>query len=295
MNWRGPKTILTLSTGILSLIYFATVLWEPEQAPSGKTKNYLRDLGDGQTTVTAEAELADVQAANQPNTDQLSSPSGSQRDTESTTKSGEYKSGLDVSSLKATELHSMTVQITDHTTGDPITDAEVRVFRAARPDRPPLAVMTPDHQGKISLGHLPRAQYRIEVSADGFHDAEPLAVEIPGDGKKFGLKLQRAAEVVGFFEGLDGSRSPMGMLRLTHLASNQRIDVRPDGYGQFHSPPLRHGKWHVAWHRHSQADPDPRLEETIELLPGDRLAMTVTLPDGDPALEDGRPVAIQLN
>lgn len=300
MNWRGPKTILTLSTGILSLIYFATVLWEPDQAPSGKTKNYLRELGDGQSQTSASLNLASTDT-NRPSdpaatTDSATTSTGAdQRGVESGEKSGEYQSGLDVSSLKATELHTLVVQITDHTTGDPITDAEVRVYRAARPDRPPLAVMAPDHQGRISLAHLPRAQYRIEVSADGFHDADPLAVEIPGDGKKFGMKLQRAAEVVGFFEGLDGSRSPMGMLRLKHLASNQTIDVRPDGYGQFHSPALRHGTWHVAWHRHSQAASDPRLEQTIELLPGDRLALTVTLPDGDPELEDGRPVAIRLN
>jgi len=298
MNWRGPQTILTLATGILSLIYFATVLWEPEKAPSGKTKNYLRELGDGTTQTTAPLEFA---KANPALDTAVSSAAGaqtqadSQRGVEPAHTSGEYQSSLDVSSLKAAELHKMIVQLTDHTTGKPITDAEVRVYRAARPDSPPLAVMTPDHLGKISLGHLPRAQYRIEVSAEGFHDAEPLAVEIPGDGKKFGLELQRAAEVVGFFEGLDGSRSPMGMLRLTHLKSNERIDIRPDNYGQFHSPPLRQGKWHVAWHRHSQAASDARLEQEIELLAGDRLALTVTLPDGDPALEDGRTVAIRLN
>jgi hypothetical protein len=298
MNWRGPKTILTLATGILSLIYFATVLWEPEQAPSEKSKNYLRELGDGTTQTTAQIKLAEAIPAlgtSVSGAANTQAPADSQRGVEPTHASGEYQSSLDVSSLKATELHQMTLQLTDHTTGKPITDAEVRVFRAARPDHPPLAVMTPDHQGKVSLGHLPRAQYRIEVSADGFHDADPLAVEIPADGKKFGMKLQRAAEVVGFFEGLDGSRSPMGMLRLTHLKSNERIDIRPDNYGQFHSPPLRQGQWHVAWHRHSQAACDPRLEQEIELLAGDRLALTVTLPDGDPALEDGRPIAIRLN
>jgi len=47
MFWRGTKSILTLSSGILSLIYFATVLWEPGQSPTVRTNNYLRELGDG--------------------------------------------------------------------------------------------------------------------------------------------------------------------------------------------------------------------------------------------------------
>jgi len=289
MNWRGPKTILTLSTGILSLIYFATVLWEPDQAPSGQTKNYLRELGDGQPATVAPAESSSGTPQ------KIKSNAGAERGEEATEKSGEYKSNLDVSSLKATELHGFTLRITDQSTGEPITDAEVRVYRAARPDSPALAVMSPNHLGQVSLEHLPRAQYRIEVVADGFRDAEPLAVEIPADGNKFGFKLDRAAEVVGFFEGLDGSRSPMGMLRLTHRNTNESFDVRPDGYGQFHSPALRKGMWHIAWLRHSHAAPDPRLEQTIELLPGDRLALTVTLDDGDPAQDDGRPVAIRLN
>ena len=295
MNWRGPKTILTLSTGILSLIYFTTVLWEPDQAPTEQTKNYLRELGDETPQGAVPLALRDTGSSKNGADSELQLDQNSKRDVKSDYVGGNYQNNMNVSSMKAAELHKMTVKLTDSATGDPITDAEVRVYRAARPDRPPLAVMSPDQDGQVSLAHLPRAQYRIEVSAAGFREAEPLAVEIPADGKKFALTLQRAAEVVGFFEGLDGSRSPMGMLRLTHYKTHERVDIRPDSYGQFHSPALRHGKWHVAWHHHSQAASDPRLEQAIELAPGDRLALTVTVPDGDPALEDGRKVSIRLN
>jgi hypothetical protein len=287
MTWRGPKTTLTLFTGILSLIYFATVLWEPGQSPTVGTKNYLRELGDG-VTLTRDLKNADV--AQVPTIATLASrtvngnPSGSV-----------FKSNLDTSSLKATELHGFNLRLTDQETGEPISDAEVRVFRAARANATALAVMSPNPSGMVSLGHLPHAQYRIEVSAPGFHQADPLAVEIPLDGKNFKFKLDRAAEVIGFFEGLDGSHSPMGLLRFTHHSGKPEIDIRPDGYGQFHSPALHKGKWQIVWMRHSQAEPDPRLEKTVNLKPGDRLAMTVTLNDGDLSHETGRAVGIAVN
>jgi hypothetical protein len=287
MFWRGTKSILTLSSGILSLIYFATVLWEPGQSPTVRTNNYLRELGDG---ISPNGALRNAEVIEEVVISKLAA-----RTLNNISSGGEFRSNLDISSLKATELHGFTIRLTDRETGESITDAEVRVFKAARPNSPPLAVMSLNPSGVVSLGHLPHAQYRIEVSAPGFHQAESLAVEIPTDGRHFGFKLDRAAEVVGFFEGLDGSNSPVGMLRLTHHSGKSVINIRPDAYGQFHSPALRKGMWKVVWMRHSQAEPDPRLEQMIDLKPGDRIAITVTLSDGDPSHETGRSVGIAVN
>jgi hypothetical protein len=282
MNWRGPKAILSLLIGTLCLIYFATVFWEPDSADSGATRNYLRELGD--PIETPDAVQPENIAPPRPESRPLGEPKIS------------YSSklaSLEVGALKASELHGFTIQLTDSGTGDPLTDAEVRVYRAARSDSEALAILNPDYTGKVTLGHLPHAQYRIEVEAPGYHPIEPQAVEIPVDGEQFKYSMNRASEIVGFFEGLNGERVPMGLLRIRHVSGQPSFDIRPDAYGQFSSPPLKNGAWDVFWLRHSQGEIDPRLHEQIRVEPGDRVSLTVVLDDGERL--GGREISITTN
>jgi hypothetical protein len=282
MNWRGPKAIFSLLIGTLCLIYFATVFWEPTTLETGASRNYLRELGDSFETPQAV----------RPEASELVRPPSSPLGAFEPRASAKLAS-MEVGALKASELHGLTVQLTDSGTGEAVTDAEVRVYRAAKVGSKALAILNPDNTGQVSLGHLPHAQYRIEVDAPGYHPIEPRAVEIPVDGERFRYTMNRASEIVGFFEGLDGEKVPMGLLRIRHVSGKPSFDVRPDAYGQFSSPPLKDGAWDVFWLRHSQGTVDPRLHEQIRVAPGDRVSLTVVLDDGERL--GGREVSITKN
>lgn len=266
--------LLGLVAATLALIYFATMIWGPENAPVAPNQNYLRELGDEPGAETAPAGETDDDGS-----EEVSLLGGPTPDTPVTLASG---SRLDFATrgLRPDEMHSLDVRLRD-AAGQPVADAEVRVFKAAGPaDRPPLAALRPDDGGRVTVRGLPHAQYRIEVDAPGYHPVRPKPVELPMDGTRFDFVLATAAELVAWCEDRAGRSLRAGCLRLNHEDGSAPHYVEASVNGRFVSGPLRAGDWTVTWLPHRHASEARGLQADFELHGGESTRVRIVLPQG---------------
>jgi hypothetical protein len=284
-SWRGPRVIAGLAAATLSLIYFVTLVWGPEDPGEDSGKNYLKELGD-----QPKGELpADPQdSATDPSADETGPrndpPSGGPMASEVS---------LNARGLRADELFTMQFEVRDARSLQAIPGATIQVARAAGTKKV-VAEFRVNQDGAGEVRRLPHAQYRYWVEAPGFHSSTPRSVELPVDGKEFKIELEPAAQIVGVFEGLDGETRRHGVLHLTHEASSEVILLRPDKNGRFASPPLQDGEWTFAWMTNSRAQPDPQMVTQLNLPAGQRSLLEVVIPEGSADLRSKRTPGIRL-
>ncbi|MCK6448484.1 MAG: carboxypeptidase regulatory-like domain-containing protein [Planctomycetes bacterium] len=162
-----------------------------------------------------------------------------------------------------------------------------------------------DSDGRFVLAGLERGAWELYALADGFGDAEPLALELPRDASAppIEFRLQRAAVVAGTVLGFDGrpvagavvGRSiGLADLKRRFAPSKEPDDVKTDDAGRFRLEPLSAGPLLVAA-RAPGAAASEKLE--LELAPGEvREDVTLTLRRGGTLIgelygEDGKPLA----
>ena len=257
---------LVLAT--LSLIYFVTLVWGPDEKDDPKGKNYLKDLGDQPKAESVLEEEGDQEV--------LAPRQGNARLGSTTVGNA---SSLDVSALRPDELHDMLFLVRDIESRLPLAGATVHVAKAAGDGRV-LASFRVDAKGQGKLHRLPHAQYRYWVEAPGYHSSEPCAAEVPIDGTCFEVQLAPAAQLVGVFESLDGKARQHGVLHLSRAAEAQVLIVRPNEHGRFASPELAGGTWSIAWMPHSRAQPAPGMSTEMTLPTGELTLLEVVLPEG---------------
>lgn len=258
----------------LSLIYFVTLVWGPDEKDEPGSKNYLKDLGDqpkAESTVEPGEEESSEQEVSAPKMGTVGARLGS--------AAAVHQAGLDVSALRPDELHDLQFVVRDSETRQALAGATIHVAKAAGNGRV-LASFRVDAEGNGKLRRLPHAQYRFWVEAPGYHASEPRAAEVPLDGTRFEVQLTPAAQLVGVFEGLDGDPRSHGILHLSRVAEPEVVVVRPNANGRFVSPELAGGKWQVAWMPHSRAQPAPGMSTELTLPTGERTLLEVTLSDG---------------
>lgn len=273
-SWRGPRVVFGLILATLSLIYFVTLVWGPDEEKEPGSKNYLKELGDqpkAESTVEPEEE--------EPTDQEVSAPQHGMTGARLGSASAIHQAGLDVSALRPDELHDMQFVVRDSESRQALAGATVHVAKAAGDGRV-LASFRVDAEGNGKLRKLPHAQYRYWVEAPGFHSSEPRAAEVPLDGTCFEVQLTPAAQLVGVFEGLDGDPRTHGVLHLSRVAQPEVILVRPNANGRFASPELAGGKWKIAWMPHSRAQPAPGMSTELDLPTGERTLLEVVLSEG---------------
>ena len=259
----------------LSLIYFVTLVWGPDEKDDANGKNYLKDLGDqpkAESVIDALEEAEGDQEVAAPLPGSADARFGS-------ATAATNSSGLDVSALRPDELHDMLFLVRDTESRQPLAGATVHVAKAAGDGRV-LASFCVDAEGQGKLHRLPHAQYRYWVEAPGYHASEPRGAELPIDGTCFEVQLAPAAQLVGVFEGLDGKPRDLGVLHLSRVAEPQVLIVRPNEYGRFASPELAGGAWRLAWMPHARAQPAPGMSTEMTLPTGERTLLEVVLPEG---------------
>lgn len=271
-SWRGPRVVFGLVLATLSLIYFVTLVWGPDEKENPSGKNYLKDLGDQPKAESAREAEGEEEAEQE-----VSAPLQRSARLGSTTVGN--TSSLDVSALRPDELHDMLFQVRDTESRLPLAGATVHVAKAAGDGRV-LASFRVDAEGKGKLHRLPHAQYRYWVEAPGYHSSDPSAAELPIDGTCFEVQLAPAAQLVGVFEGLDGKARQQGVLHLSRVAEAQVVIVRPNEHGRFASPELAGGAWRIAWMPNSRAQPAPGMRTEMTLPTGERTFLEVVLPEG---------------
>jgi len=281
-SWRGPRAFSGLLAATLSLVYFATMIWGPETEPEAATVTSLQKYGDAkvQSAVEVEAPAPAVQRSDKP---VQASHQVSQL-------------GYKVTGLAEHELHSLEVVVVDSRNGQAINGADVRLFRAAgRGNQAPLAELQTNHSGQGLVNRLPHAQYRLQVSADGYHAVGARAIELPVDGKKHSFELEPAAQLVGFLTGLDGEALAHGVLRLEAIGNDEVVWVQPDAHGQLRSEALYEGDWLVQWLPHTRAVAgDDQLTTELTLLAGRKTSIEVVLPEGSFDPSGGRKAGIRV-
>lgn len=263
--------MIGLIAATLSLIYFVTLVWGPENPQGDSGKNYLKELGD---QPKAELPATPEDEAPQPQLDE-----GEQRDTHQGDSPKSNEVSLDVRGLRADELHTMRFDVRDAGTDRPLPGATVYVARAAG-RKNVLAEFGVNADGQGEVRRLPHAQYRYWVEAPGYHPSEPRAIELPVDGKRFQVNMQAAAQIVGVFEGRDGDVRNHGVLHLTRPNESEVLLVRADKNGRFSSPPLEVGEWTLAWIPHSRAQPSRDMVTQLRLPAGQRTLLEVVIPEG---------------
>lgn len=162
-----------------------------------------------------------------------------------------------------------------------------------------------DADGRFVLAGLERGAWELYALADGYGDAEPLALELPRDASAPPLefRLQRAAVLAGTVLGFDGRPvadavvgRAIGLadLKRRFAPSKEPDDVKTDDEGRFRLEPLAAGPLLVAA-RAPGAAASEKLE--LELAPGEvREGVTLTLRRGGTLIgdvfgDDGKPLA----
>lgn len=267
--------MFSLVLATLSLIYFVTLVWGPDEQGAAKGKNYLKDLGD-QPKVES---VIDAEGQGESSQEVASPLRGSSETRPGTVATAMNKSGFGNSTLRPDDLHDMLFLVRDTESRQPLAGAIVYVAKAAGEGRV-LASFRVDAEGQGKLHRLPRAQYRYWVEAPGYHASEPRGAELPFDGTCFEVQLAPAAQLVGVFEGLDQKPRDLGVLHLSRVTEPEVLIVRPNKYGRFTSPELAGGTWRVAWIPHARSQPTPSMSTEITLPTGERTFLEVVLPEG---------------
>jgi hypothetical protein len=261
-SWRGPRVALGLALLTLSLIYFVTLFWGPEDAETDEQRNYLRDLGD------APAESTEGMAPVTPPTSLA--PSGDARPTWSPEDSPSWM-------LPGAPVFRLRFAVRDRDAGVSIPQATVHIARAAG-HREHLASFSTSQQGRAQSPQLPAGQLHYWVTAPGHYPSERQAMEIPHDGTNYQVELVPCAQLAGAFETADGATVREGVLHLTRVDRPEVHIVRPDEDGRFASPRIEGGEWTLAWMPDEHARPYPALNRTMSLREGETTLLEVVLP-----------------
>jgi hypothetical protein len=284
-SWRGPRVIAGLAAATLSLIYFVTLVWGPENPGENSGKNYLKELGD---QPKGELPADPLDGSTDPDAEQAEprndAPSGGPK---------AHEVSLEARGLRADELFSMRFEVRNAQTHQAIPGATIQVARAAGTKKV-VAEFRANQDGSGEVRRLPHAQYRYWVEAPGFHPSTPRSIELPVDGDQFEVELEPAAQIVGVFEGRDGETRSHGVLHLTNEASSEVVLLRADKNGRFASKPLQDGNWILAWMTHSRAQPDRQMVTQLNLPAGQRTLLEVVLPEGSADLRSKRTAGIRL-
>ncbi len=241
-------------TACLSVVYLASVWWEPADAKEPVPQSYLRELGD-------------VAAAD----------SGPRR---IPVEAGERTDAGGNHPLAGKGPFDLVVQLIDAASGEPVVAAEVHLYAAARPDSEPILNIAPSADGRAALARLEHAQYRVKVHAEGYLEAPDLFIELPADGREFEVELEPGAMVAGWVRSPAGDPVAGGLVRLRHVGTGTSHDLRPGSGGSFRSAAVESGLWDIFWLEHAHKTPDPRLSHQARLEPGQTLSLTMTVPRG---------------
>lgn len=295
-SWRGPRVVIGLIAATLSLVYFATLVWGPDTEKED-TKNYLKELGDEPKVEVAgrqPVEIDDSELGILIPLHEAPKLSSAQRAVENDLRgtSLAHEVTLRSAGLREDEVHRVEFLVRDSSSLEALSGARIEVSRAGG-SRSVVAELCANEDGIGKVHRVPRAQYRFQVQAAGYHPTEPTFVEVPVDGSRFIIDLQPAAQVVGVMEDRAGQVVSRGLLHLCLEGSTEVLWVEPDAQGRFFSPPLQEGSWHLAWLTDRQAQPLAGMTATLELPAGQRSLLEVIIPSGE-AQEPSRPVGIRL-